>query len=271
MSQRSSFHQLLARGDAKIRLAILGVFVGISAGLIVCFFRFALSRDIPFITGGMEAENFESLPPLLRFFFPLTGCLLITVIFYLLKPAPDSISLSYVINKVQNFRGHLPVKNALGHFFGATLALLSGCSCGREGPAIHLGATSGSAIGYWLQLPHNSIRTLIACGSAAAISASFNTPISGVIFAMEVIMMEYAISSFIPVIIASVSAAVVTQILFGNEPVFDIASTRMNSLWEIPYVAMMGFVLALIATLFVSLLTCTARFRSYKQHARLLG
>ncbi len=271
MSQRSSFHHLLARGDAKIRLAVLGMLVGIFAGLIVCFFRFALTRDIPLLTDGMEAENFESLPYLPRFLFPVCGCLLIAITFHLLKPAPDSMGVAYIINKVQKFRGHLPVKNALAQFLGATLALLGGGSCGREGPAIHLGATTGSVMGYWLQLPHNSIRTLIACGSAAAISASFNTPIAGVIFAMEVIMMEYAITSFIPVIIASVSAAVVTQILFGNDPVFAIASTRMNSLWEIPFVALMGILLAILASLFVRMFKFSAGYRNINQTVRLLG
>lgn len=270
MSTRSSFHQQLARGDAKIRLAGLGVFVGLIAGLIVCFFRFTLSRDIPFMAQGMEAENFESLHPALRFVFPIAGCLLIIIIFHFLKPAPGSMGVSYVIHKVQKFRGHMPIRNALAQFFGATIALLSGGSCGREGPAIHLGATSGSVLGYWLQLPHNSIRTLIACGSAAAISASFNTPIAGVIFAMEVIMMEYAISSFIPVIISSVSAAVITQVLFGNEAVFDIASSRMNSLWEIPYVAVLGILLGLLASIFARLLNYAGSFHQLKFSTRLL-
>jgi len=254
-----------------LRLAGLGIFVGIFAGLIVTLFRFILESSLPFFADGISAENFEALHPGVRFILPITGCLLIALLFQWLKPKREELGVTYVINKVQNFRGHLPVRHAVSQFIGASLALLSGGSCGREGPAIHLGATSGSVLGYWLNLPHNSIRTLIACGAAAAISASFNTPIAGVIFAMEVIMMEYAISSFVPVIISSVSAAVVTQILFGNDPVFDISVTQTSSLWEIPYIALMGIVIGLLAFVFVRVYRFASGFNRIDQRIRLLG
>ena len=92
---------------------------------------------------------------------------------------------------------------------------------------------------------------LVASGSAAAIAASFNTPIAGVIFAMEVIMMEYHIATFIPIILASVSGAVISQMAFGDAPFFGIVTTEMHSLGEIPYIILFGIILGLIAVLFI--------------------
>lgn len=102
----------------------------------------------------------------------------------------------------------MPLSNALVQFITGVIALASGQSGGREGPAIHLGAAGSSLIGHYMKLPNNSIRVIVGCGAAAAISASFNSPIAGVIFSMEVIIMEYTIAGFIPVILASVVAAV---------------------------------------------------------------
>jgi CIC family chloride channel protein len=271
LSQEANFRNLLSRNDAKLFLAGLALLVGILAGLIVSLFRFILENGFPFISNGLAAESFESLSPVSRFLFPVIGCILISIIFHFFRPQSGSMGVSYVINKVHNFRGHMPIKNAALQFIGAILALLSGCSCGREGPAIHIGAASGSSMGHWLNLPNNSIRTLIACGSAAAISASFDTPIAGVIFAMEVIMMEYVISSFIPVIVASVSAAVITQILYGGDSIFDITSISMTSLWEIPYVAFIGILLGVLASIFVRLHKFASSYNHIDQRIRFLG
>jgi len=89
------------------------------------------------------------------------------------------------MERLSRHQGHLPLPNAVTQFFGGLIALVGGISGGREGPAIHLGAASASLMGQAFELPNNALRVLVACGTAAAIAGSFNTPMAGVIFAME--------------------------------------------------------------------------------------
>jgi CIC family chloride channel protein len=271
LSFKQSLHTLLSRDQAKLPLALLGIVVGIVAGLFVNLFRFILEGTFPFFNNGLHHDDFEALSSFWHFFLPVAGCLIIGQLLHKLTPELRRMGVSYVIDKVQRFRTRMPIRNSVMQFVTASIALLSGGSCGREGPAIHLGATSGCAIGYSLSLPNNSIRTLIAAGSAAAISAAFNTPIAGVIFAIEVILMEYALSGIIPVIVAAVSGAVVTQILFGGEQVFIIDAVAMSSLWQLPWVIVMGLVIGILASLFVKLHKFAVGFGHIDLRIRLLA
>ena len=149
-------------------------------------------------------------------------------------------------------------------FIGGILTIVSGQSAGREGPAVHLGAACSSLLGRYFNLPNNSIRILISCGTAAAISASFNTPIAGVIFAMEVVMMEYTIAGFTPVILASVTAAVLTQAVYGNESAFIVPQLYMNSLIEIPYIV-------IVSAAFIGLIKKTIQFSRVNIFYRILA
>lgn len=155
-------------------------------------------------------------------------------------------------------------------FIGGAIALLSGHSVGREGPAVHLGAASSSLLGQQLKLPNNSLRTLTACGVAAAIGASFNTPLAGVIFAMEVVLMEYTITGFIPVILAAVTGGVMSRIVFGNEPAFAIPIVELGSLWELPYLLMCGLVIGLAASAMLLLFRFTKKFNERPVFLRML-
>jgi CIC family chloride channel protein len=204
--------------DALPQLSILAVAVGLFTGIVILVFR----ATVDYILGSwilpQGSESFEALGFAERFALPVTGALLIGLGLSRLSTADRRVGVVHVMERLSRHQGHLPAKNAVVQFFGGILALISGQSGGREGPAIHLGAASASLLGQALKLPNNSMRTLVACGSAAAIAGSFNTPIAGVIFAMEVVMMEYTIGSFIPVIIAAVVTTVMTQTFFGNEP-----------------------------------------------------
>ena len=118
---------------------------------------------------------------------------------------------------------------------------------------MHLGAGASSQLGQWLRLPNNCLRTLIGCGVASAIAASFNTPMAGVIFSMEVILMEYTIAGFIPVMMASVTGAVIGQMIFGSDAAFSSVSTQMNSLWELPIIGFAGLIIAVFAATIIRL------------------
>ncbi len=245
------FRHRLAHSDALPQLTLLGLLVGIAAALIIVAFRFLIEYPISPILG--DSENFESLPPYARLLLATGGGLIIGLLLHWVPAAMRQISVGHVIERLHNHQSKLPAGNFFVQFVGGVLCLLTGQSVGREGPAVHLGAATASQLGQWLKLPHNSLRTLAGCGVAAAISASFNTPMAGVIFAMEVVLMEYTIIGFLPVILASVSGAIVTQIIFGPEPAFSIAPIQMNSLWELPYMAGSGLVIAMFAATYIRL------------------
>jgi CIC family chloride channel protein len=164
------------------------------------------------------------------------------------------VGVVHVMERLSYHQGYLPWQNAVAQFVGAILSIASGQSVGREGPGIHLGAANGSLLGQWLHLPNNSIQTLVACGSAAAIAASFNTPLAGVIFAMEVVMMEYTLRGFTPVILAAVSATAVTRLTYGDAPAFAVPAMQMGSVIELPYALVIGVVIGMLAALFIALL-----------------
>lgn len=159
-------------------------------------------------------------------------------------------------------QGYFPLRSIVSQFVTGAIAVISGQSAGREGAAVHLGAGISSQMGNRLQLNNQNMRMVVACGSAAAISASFNTPLAGVIFAMEVVVMEYTIKSFIPVMLASVIAAVITRAIFGNDLSFIVPAFEFQSLWELPYLLLLAIVIGFASSIAIYLVK---QFALYSQ------
>lgn len=249
----------LAERDALAALAVMAVVVGLATGAVTLAFRLAIESTLGAALGG-DGEGFESLPVWLRIALPITGAAIIGFALTRLTPSSRRVGVVHVMERLGRHQGRLPLRNALVQFGGGVIALITGNSGGREGPAVHLGAASGSLLGQVMELPNNAMRTLVACGTAAAIAGSFNTPIAGVIFAMEVVMMEYTIRSFIPVIIAAVMATLLSHGLLGNDPVFAMPALQMQSLFEVPYIMLAGIVFGAVAAGFISATRWFARF-----------
>ena len=241
--------------DALALMAIIGLICGIIAGGSNILFRlFTESSLVLWATDQQSSNDFENMPWLYRLLLPMFGGIIVGLLLQRLLPESRQVGVSHVLERMAYHQGQLPVKNAVVQFFIGGLTIASGQSVGREGPGIHLGSTSGSWLGQKLKLPNNSTRILVGCGCAAAISASFNTPLAGVIFAMEIIVMEYAVASFIPIILASVAGAVMTQWVFTGAHAFDVPSKLdIQSLWEMPYFLLLGFVGGIVASLFIYL------------------
>lgn len=130
------------------------------------------------------------------------------------------------------------------------LSLGFGGSAGREGPVVHLGAVLATALAWRANLPEWCRRTLLAAGVASTISASFNAPIAGVLFAHEVILGHYAMRSFVPIVIASTAGGVASRLWFGDAAAFLIPHHQITSFWEFPAFALLGVTAAVVAILF---------------------
>ncbi|MGD9827918.1 MAG: chloride channel protein [Hyphomicrobiaceae bacterium] len=144
----------------------------------------------------------------------------------------------------------IPVGVGLWSALVSAISLGSGASAGREGPVVHLGATLASAVEDLFRLSPGSRRTLLACGVAAAVSASFNAPLAGVLFAHEVILAHYAVRAFVPVVISSVAGAVIARLHFGNFPAFSVPGYQITSYLEFPAFALLGLTCAVVAIMF---------------------
>ena len=262
------FQNRLAYHDALPQLVVLGIISGIAASLLIVAFRWLVENASFFMLAG-TGDGFESLSLSVRFLLPLSGALLIGVALHFVSAQDRSVSVTHVLDRLHNHQGKLPVKNILVQFLGGFVALVSGQSVGREGPAIHLGAGIASLLGQWWRLTNNSLRTLVACGSAAGIAASFNTPMAGVVFAMEVILMEYTVVGFVPVIIASVVGATTSQLVFGSDINFMIAASEVNVLLEMPYMVFCGLVFSVAAAGFIRLHLAFFQLQSYSIVLRL--
>ncbi|HBS16354.1 MAG TPA: Cl- channel voltage-gated family protein [Halomonas sp.] len=246
-----SFRRQLANVDALPQLCVLGLVSGVITGTVMVAFRLLLEAGAALYMPDGDPEAFEGLMPWLRALLPIMSITLIGLLLYRQRSAARKLGVSHVIERLTYHQGRFPLRNWLNQWWVGVVSVLGGLSAGREGPAIHLGAAASSGLGLKLRLPNNSLRVLVACGTAAGISASFNTPIAGVIFAMEVVMMEYTLMSFMPVILASTMGALVAQVMYGNEPAFRIPEVALGSLMNLPWIVVIGLVIGLMAGLFI--------------------
>jgi H+/Cl- antiporter ClcA len=240
--------------------AILGVVAGVCSAAILLCFEYAITAAEYSWRAPTVMLDFEQLPGWVRFTLPLGGAIVLGLLFSWLKPEHREVGIVHVLSRMHSHYGHLPLANALVQFFGGAFALATGQSGGREGPGVHLGAAINSVLAHRLGLPDNSQRILIACGTAGGIAAAFNTPLAGVIFAMEVIVTEYTVVGFMPVILAAVSATTISRIFSDSGAIFSIPGAHLSSLWELPYILLLGVVAGVVVAAFTYLLKRTLKF-----------
>ena len=249
----NSYRRYLTNYQSVLAYSVLGVVGGVASGLIVLAFEMAIAELARLWGVGGGGEDFESLARWQLFALPALGGLTLGLGFWLLRPENRETGIVHVLGRMHSDYGVLPLRNALVQFIGGAFALATGQSGGREGPGVHLGGAINSLLGQRLGLPNNSLRVLIACGTAGGIAAAFNTPLAGVIFAMEVIVAEYTVAGFIPVMLSAVSASAVSRNLGGGAVLFSIPPVELGSLWELPYIVLLGICCGAAVTVFIFL------------------
>ncbi|NVK74170.1 MAG: chloride channel protein [Oceanospirillaceae bacterium] len=215
--------------DDLFILAVLGALCGLLSGLLMAFFYAVIYLPSRYWIGE-DFDSFESLPVEWRVGLVLAGSVVLAIIFSLLPSRLHKVGVPYVVERLNYHNGNLPIWNAVVQFFSAAIGLISGLSIGKEGPAVHLGATLGGYLAEKAKLPQYGVETLLACGVAGAISAVFQTPLAGVLFAFEVIFLEYRQQYVLPVLLSSVIATLISHNLIGPLDVFSIESISSVSL-----------------------------------------
>lgn len=232
------------------RLWAAALAVGVLAALAAIAFRIAVDAlQSPWL--GSEVEQVLGLgrdvPLWLRIAVPTLGGLLVGLIIQHGLAARRAGTVADVIESRALRRGQLLFKEGLVSASAAIVSLGAGASAGREGPVVHLGATLAGTLARGLNLGPAERRMLVASGVAAAVSASFNAPVAGALFAHEIILQHYALSAFVPVVFASVVGALIARLWFGDYPAFVIPDYAITSYWEFPAFILLGLACAVVA------------------------
>lgn len=162
--------------------------------------------------------------------------------------------------------GVIRARVALAKIVASAITIASGGSAGREGPVIQIGATIGSVVGQLLRMSRRRLRTVVGCGAAGGIAATFNAPIAGALFSVEVILGEFGVAQFSPIVISSVIATVVARHYLGKGPVFDVPHYALTSGWELFPYALLGLVCGVVSAAFIRLLYKFEDFFEQRKH-----
>jgi H+/Cl- antiporter ClcA len=248
MISLTSVRKHLAFPKTSWQICLLAIIGGAASALLVVLFTLTIDTLQSFYIA--ERNDYSSLTAIQRFALPLIGAIIILFFAWLTGYKYLRTGIPFILHRLKTAHGLIPLKNTLNQFWGSAVALASGFSVGQEGPAVHLGAACSGYLGHFLKLPHNSIRTLSACGVAAGISATFNTPIAAVIFVMEVIMREYKVHVFIPVMLASLVGSLITSNLFNISHDFSyFVKVDLNNHYYL-FLAILAVVIGILASVF---------------------
>jgi CIC family chloride channel protein len=231
----------------------LAIIVGAVAGLGAVGFRWLIgSVQTLFFSNGDKYLGF--MGPYYIILLPAVGGLIVGLLVRYGAREAKGHGVPEVMEAAALRGGRIRPRVSLVKALASSVCIGSGGSVGREGPIVQIGSSFGSTIGQWLGLSDEWVRVLLACGAAGGISATFNTPIGGVFFAMELILGRFVTTKFGYVVISSVVADFVAHIFLGSSPSFDIIPYEMVSYWEALSYAALGIAAALAAALFIRVL-----------------
>ena len=243
----------IVRNDQLI-LAVLALAAGALVGGAVIAFRLLINLfQTVFFGDGTEllVTHLTQLSWAHALAPPVVGGLMVGLFIHYFMPGRRPQGVAEVVEANAFHKGRMSLKTGLYAAVASALSLGAGASVGREGPAVHLGASFSAWVAEKLHLRESLSRTLLGCGVAAAVAASFNAPIAGAIFAHEVVVGHYALSALAPVVISSVTGMVVSRSFFGDYPAFQLPPHEIVSLWELPSFAVLGVVAGVVGILLI--------------------
>ncbi|MBD3749382.1 MAG: chloride channel protein [Sphingobacteriales bacterium] len=224
-------------------LILSGILVGLTAGLAAVFLKMVVHKIHLLIDHQLEVFNY----PYLNLFLPLIGILLTVWVVKVFLHGRDGKGVGNILLDISQRSGVAPRSKMYSQMIASALTVGFGGSAGLEGPIAVTGAAIGSNFARTYRLSYRERILLLGCGSAAGIAAVFNAPITGVMFAIEVILVGVVFSDFIPLIISAVCGALLSKIILDDTILFDFKGMQKFNHHNVPYYLLLGIICGLIS------------------------
>lgn len=246
------FRILRSRGPGEIRFWFIALAIGIAAGTAAVAFRKGIERLQSAIYGAEDVNLLHSFAVTLDWrwvlLIPAAGGLAVGLIMSWATRDGRVRSVAEVIEGAALRDGRVEKRAGLASALASLITLSSGGSSGREGPVVHLAGVISSWVSDRLRADGIAGRDLLGCAVAAAVSASFNAPIAGALFALEVVLRHFAVHAFAPIVIASVAGTVVGRLFFGDVTEFMLMEEGALRFYvELPAFLLLGLTSGLVA------------------------
>ena len=253
VGQRLSSSFLQFRGTEHTFMVIVAAIIGVLGGLgaVSIQFLIKLFQDLFWGNGGdVTLAYLETVPLYMKILIPVVGSAIVGLIIHFFSKEAKGHGVPEVMEAIALRNGKIRPRVVFAKLFASSLYIGAGGSVGREGPVIQVGSAIGSALGQFFRVNPQRTKTFVACGAASGIAAAFNAPIAGALFSVEIILGDFGVAQFSPIVISSVVATVVSRHFLGDFPAFEVPAYELVSPLElIPYV-ILGILAGAVALLF---------------------
>jgi CIC family chloride channel protein len=234
-------------------MVLVAIGIGLLGGLGAVGFRKCIQffQTIAWRTDDVSLAYLNELPAWWKILTPAVGGLIVGLIVVRFAAEAKGHGVPEVMEAVALRGGRIRPRVVIAKLIASGVCIASGGSVGREGPIVQIGSAIGSSLGQWLQVGERRLRTLVGCGAAAGIAATFNAPVAGALFAVEIILGDFGVTQFSPIVISSVTATVVSRHFLGDFPAFEVPAYELVSAYELLSYGVLGIIAGLVALLFM--------------------
>ncbi|MEM6577345.1 MAG: chloride channel protein [Pseudomonadota bacterium] len=253
---RRTWHILRENGPSQLQFWFIALLIGVASGLAALLFRKGIYTLQETVYGAEDASLLHSWAGTLPWYWilaiPILGGLTVGLILHRFTPDGRVRSVADVIEGAALNNGRVEKREGLASAAASLITLGTGGSSGREGPVVHMAGVIATWVSDKMGANGITARDLLGCAVAAAVSASFNAPIAGALFALEVVLRHFALHAFAPIVIASVAGTVISRLAFGDVVEFQLPVANLLEFYvELPAFLLLGLLCGGVAAVFM--------------------
>ncbi|MCX6307472.1 MAG: chloride channel protein, partial [Bacteroidia bacterium] len=251
MAESARYLRLIGWREKHIKESNFILMLSFVVGLLTSVAALLLKSMIHWVETLMTSSFSSDQTNYLYLIFPAIGILLASLFVRLIVKDDIGHGVTHILYAISRRQGRLKSHNMWTSLVGSSLTIGMGGSVGAEAPIVLTGAAIGSNLGSFFKMNHKTLMLLMGCGAAGAIAGIFKAPIAGMLFTIEVLMLDLTAASVLPLLISAITAATLSYIVTGTQPMFAFDQLLPFELNRLPWVAVLSVVCGLVSLYFI--------------------